>query len=83
MVDSTWKNIEFSPRVLVIFLCWCVVNFLLMYFYPLALAVIALIYFVGLMPISKRMEGVFQEILYMGMLALVICLPVGYMYANS
>ena len=70
-------------RALIIFIALCCIILSIMYFYPLALIFIAAAYFLGVLPLAKNMEGVFQEILYMGLLALIICIPIGLIYANS
>ena len=83
MEESSKFIVENRFRAFGFFLVWCALIFLLMYFYPLVLAVISLVYFIGAVPLAKSMKGVVQEMLYMGLLALVICLPLGLIYANS
>jgi hypothetical protein len=82
------KEIEINQestrlRATGIFLVWCITIFSLMYFYPMVLIVIGFIFFIGAISIKRKMNGVVQEVFYMGFLALAICVPIGVMYANS
>ena len=57
------------------FCAWCAVIFLSALYSPLVLIVLVSAYFIGLIPFSSQMKGLTQEVLYSGLVALIICLP--------